>query len=1270
MLLTLIGRLCRILPKLNNSINFLNFNSSIDDNLVMRTLKGISTFMVLVLLLQSCMPDSLTKFKEESAKKEEVVQETEEAPPTFTDSNGNVITSDDLLSPTSITYADQIIKVGDTVSIVPGGALNDLTPVLNDITNKYELEANMGTNFSPVYTTTPTLPVGLSIDTQTGVISGVVSSPINLTNYTVTLTFNDPSNNTPTTINDSVNYTFEEEIPDDFRITYDVAVVTKKLGVQLADNSNFETGVTNIASKDGATATLTLTDDNNFVFTDVTAGEFKIGDEIDNSATFTAPESTVSSLTYFYEVNGAVNLVAAASSTSAIDSSQNGVTYQVSPDLPVGLTINTSTGAITGAVAAVTAEKEYTVTISNNTYTKSFPFSLSITEAPRALSFSNTKVLPVASVTSFQVGDDIAGNFAAPLTAGGIGEVVFIDTINNNLVVKVKSGDFELGQAVDQSATYIDEETKITAKPQPITAILNVATPTNFDDYYDDTGSERTDNPIICQTTTAKATVTYKSGNLLFIAQTKAAAGNWAAEYIDNGGALASGSVFNESGTDCDVLNTNNATDVEDGAPIGITNIWSPSMEITLDAIGGFRVGQDVITASNSTGYISEVAGSVLTVIPSSTVYFNETDPIGFTRPYVAAQTLTQTSTNLKFELAVGEDTQIKPFLLTGQDIRYTVNNDLPKGLTLDNLTGIITGKPEETLADSTYQITAQNIIGSETIVINIEVNDYFEIIDDSGAPTYALHKLGQANNSAKCRINKKDISNFQANRDPLDIDTVDIDCFLDGGEKDINQLGLKLTSKSGPAVCNFVDYTPFGFRQFPSTATNPTTIRYAKITTNSCEDHVANDSVLYLSGTATLGDVAGAFDGVPIFSVVEETICQSKYSDGKGGYVNCDQGSYIIDTYEIVEDDAGTGNGTCTYIFKAAAEETDCAGNSNKCIQGPVRDLFSDVDSNGYRGVTIFANPGLERSFEIKGPNDNVINTYSSSTNLGVANYVGRNSCPDRSINNTDYKSNGWASAGNSPFIHPYYTFECKDGAEDTMARIRVMVREWDRDFNRTDIDQVFSGIMDDSTLNLFGTAYNEINDWDDVTNSYTGCTDSVNASPVIFNNHVQSIPSYFTGTAGTPTLTADAGQDLTSLLVNPDTVTIYDGVNTETRTILNSTYNSVTKVTTVTLTANLANTYNGAFMVEELAPSTSVITMTRGERTVTGAGTAFLSTLKAGMTVTLTNAAFTAYQTVTVRSVNSNTQFTAVEPILTDDVNARMQTSSQIAYPWLYGL
>ncbi|WP_081653319.1 putative Ig domain-containing protein [Bacteriovorax sp. DB6_IX] len=1241
----------------------------------MRTLKGISTFLVLVTLLQGCMPDSLTKFKEESTKKEEVVTETEETP-TFKDANGDEITAADLLAPTSIIYDDQVITTNTTVEIVPSGALNDLEPAKDVTTGTYELAANMDENFSPVYSTTPTLPTGLSIDTKTGIITGVVTSPINITAYTVSLTFNDPSTGNSVTLNDALNITVQEEIPADFRITYDGSVVTKKLGIKLLSNSNFTSGVTNVATKTGATATVSLTDDNNFIYGDVTAGEILVGDLIDNNSTFIAPETSIESLTYYYEVNGTVNLVPASSSTTAIDSTVNSVTYEIAPDLPTGLTLDPSTGAITGAVASASESQSYTVTVSNTISTQTYTFSIAIIEAPANLAYTNMVVLPVDSTGAFRVGDKVSGNFSPPLTDGGKGEVVFIDSTNNNLVVKMTSGEFLKDQTIDQAETYVAEITTINTQPQPLTAILNVATPTNFNDYYDDTGSEVTSNPVVCQTTNAKATVTYKSGNLLFVAQTQSTTGNWNSNYVDNGSGLSTGAVFNESGVACDAtFNTDNATDVPSTAPIAITTLWSPSMIVTLDAIGGFRTGHDVITASDATGYVASVSGTDLTISPSSTVYFDNGDNIGFTRPYSAAQTVTQTSTNMKFELAVSEATVIEPFLIAGQDIRYTIDKDLPKGLTLDNLTGVISGTPEETTDDTTFQITAKNVIGSEVIQINIEVNDYFEIVDTNDAPTAALHKLGQANNSARCRINKKDIKNFAASNDPLDLDTVDIDCLMDVGEKDIYNKGLKLTTNSGPAVCTFVDYKPFAYWQLPPKYTTNTI--YSKVT-NSCADWVVNDQVLYLGGSATTGDVAAAgFDGTVISSVSEAEICQGNYPDGNGGFVNCDEGYYILHSYEITEDTGGEGNGTCTVTYNVSTERVDCGGNAYSCLRGPVRDTGFNIDTTGYTSVTTFANNSLSKEFVVTAPIDTTFASRQNSTNKRIANFMTRNSCPDRTVNDTDYNSNGWrqksdAFSGGSinsisePFaaLNPYYTFECLDGAEDTMARIRVMVRDWDRDFARDEVDKVLSSVMDDKTDNLFGTEFNERTDWDDSTIGYVGCDDSTAPTTISFQEHVEKVPGYVSG-SGT-TLTSNAGYDLTKVLSVADNIIVFDGTNTDSVAVGAISYNSGTKVTTIT-TGAMANTYTNAYIVKEhQAAGAITLTIAQGERIVTANSTAsFTSTLSPGMRVVLTDNAFTTIQTVTVKTVLSDSQFEIVETITTSDATARMLHTTSTPFP-----
>lgn len=1235
----------------------------------MRKLKGISTFIVLVLLLQGCMPDSLTKFKEAETKSEEVASGVEA--PDLLDGDGNPIEADALVAPVSVSYDDKIIVSGVDVDIVPGGSLNDLE-VQVDLTNDtYELIANMETNYSPNYTIVPALPTGLTLNSVTGVIFGAPVAPVNIAAYTITLTYVDPTSLTTVTLNDTFNLTIEEEIPSDFRVTYNAAVVTKKLGLELGDNTNFLTGVTTIASKNGATGTFVLADTSNSVFIDVTAGEFLIGDEIDNNGTYIAPESTVSKLTYFFATNATVDLIPMASSTSSLDSSLNSVTYEIIPDLPTGLTLNTSTGTITGTVATSVASTEHTYKISNSQFTQSYSFSLAITEAPRALSHTNSLVLEVNDPSSFEVGSAISANFTPPLTAGGLGEVLFKQ--GNTLIIRHISGTFENGQAVDNFTSYVDEETKIASTPEQVTSVISVAdgTVATLGDY-----NSAVANYVVCQqdggNNEAKGTITKLiedgDGNgvddadidLIFVTQTKALAGtDWDGEFADGIGE----SLFLNAA--CDALNVN--------APIvgiGVTSVWSPSMRLTGAATTGFKDGYDLITNNLATAYISDLTATDFYISPTSSIFINDGDIVDYSRPYNSGGAGTQEATtavrtNLKFELKRGEEVLLTPFLAQGEDITYSTNVDLPKGLSIDEKTGVISGTPEETTTDSEFQITAQNIISSETVRINIQIIDYIEITEVTNAPTYSLHKTEQANSAAKCRITKEDIDEFAVVQDPK---IVDIECFMDGGESDIYNLGLKFKVDAGPGVCEFVSFQPYSFWQYRPRVTANT--NYGEVVGNTCtsSSFAANDLVSE-AGAVAVGPypIVAAVDGAftPAQDIDRNDICEALYDNGQ---INCDTGEYTLTQYQIEENDAATPNGTCNYEKLASTTTIQCDGKVKACLQGAIRDTFSqsEIEDSHITSEITPSDSGMNKTFEFESPI-----SKGHTSNRGIVNFVRGNSCSDRT-SDTVYSYEGWRRHSNQasylspgsitdPFIgaQPYYTFNCLDGAYDLKARVRVVVRDWNRNFSKSSsIDSIYASFLDDSTLDPFSTSYNNRGDWDDFNAiKYTGCSDSTAPSAgTDIDAGIIRVPGEVSS-VGSVSITGLDTNFLSSLSAGDGI--LYDlGTGAQaSRTIAAA---NPTTDTALDVTVAVAAATNVKVGLE----TTCSYSYNAHSQLVTGSvGCRFLSAIRPGMQIILDPGG--TPETVIVKQVINNTEFSTNEYMQTTGALVSATKDTTIAFP-----
>ena len=85
--------------------------------------------------------------------------------------------------------------------------------------------------------------------------------------------------------------------------------------------------------------------------------------------------------------------------------------YSVSPALPAGLTLSTSTGVITGTPTAVTTTASYTVTASNSAGSTTASLSITVNDAaPAGLGYTNGTAV-------YTVGTPIAAN--SPTSTGG-----------------------------------------------------------------------------------------------------------------------------------------------------------------------------------------------------------------------------------------------------------------------------------------------------------------------------------------------------------------------------------------------------------------------------------------------------------------------------------------------------------------------------------------------------------------------------------------------------------------------------------------------------------------------------------------------------------------------------------------------------------------------------------------------------------------------------------------------------------------------------------
>ena len=263
------------------------------------------------------------------------------------------------------------------------------------------------------YSVSPSLPAGLSLNTSTGVISGTPTAVKATATYTVT------AGNTAGTTTVGLVITVNAAVVAPSGLAYSVNPAVYTMGVAITANTPSSGGgaVTSysvspslpaglsLSTSTGvisgtptavtATATYTVTAGN-------TAGTTTAGLVITVNAAVVAPSGLA------YSVNPAVYTVAMAITANTPSSGGGAVTsYSVSPSLPAGLSLSTSTGVISGTPTAVTATATYTVTAGNTAGTTTVGLVITVlsggggsTPAMRVAASTGLHYVDVSSMTT------------------------------------------------------------------------------------------------------------------------------------------------------------------------------------------------------------------------------------------------------------------------------------------------------------------------------------------------------------------------------------------------------------------------------------------------------------------------------------------------------------------------------------------------------------------------------------------------------------------------------------------------------------------------------------------------------------------------------------------------------------------------------------------------------------------------------------------------------------------------------------------------------
>lgn len=427
----------------------------------------------------------------------------------------------------------------------------------------------------------------------------------------------------------------------------------------------------------------------------------------------------------------------------------------------------------------------------------------------------------------------------------------------------------------------------------------------------------------------------------------------------------------------------------------------------------------------------------------------------------------------------------------------------------------------------------------------------YFNVKNESSALlNYNLHKTGSGNQTTSCEVkNTTGLSNeiFRGNQAANDIT-----CFFDAEELSLQHGGMSFSLNSSPNTCDYVGYSPFSYyNKIPGDSTS----QYLEIdctsdTTNNTHVVTAagsmGQSLVANNGTLGCGDIASKniADGDRIkFQLAEDAeLCRFNYEDSDGGE-NCDIGTVSVDTLSVTfTTDENSPPGILKYELKN--RKIDCGGKVEACIKGPItqitksatrvteiyntelnkvfkkthelpsliegevdeptlgyanfrRNLASTqidyISSTDVNYTSAFSNSMIGKSF-----NPNLIEAYSANKKLDGTKLITPLIHDQFSYPENKYKAVPLASdpfMGLSGRTNPFYTFYCFDTAFDVKARIRMVVRDWDRVSPGAQYSDYLSDIwrgvdarQDNPTeVEISGEddgyfVFNDVPDWDDV--------------------------------------------------------------------------------------------------------------------------------------------------------------------------------------------
>lgn len=327
--------------------------------------------------------------------------------------------------------------------------------------------------------------------------------------------------------------------------------------------------------------------------------------------------------------------------------------------------------------------------------------------------------------------------------------------------------------------------------------------------------------------------------------------------------------------------------------------------------------------------------------------------------------------------------------------------------LCVGNLFSCRGGATTASTGDTTTTPTTNEPVTDDTGVVDNAAGFKITIVPKTtGAYNYTIHEgTGAVTDdfTKECVVDDSSLS-------------TDITCIVEAKELDLFYHGVRFNVNVPQDMCEYVTITrPYYYNFIPGDG--PSIV---------IDNRLGSSDVTVASITADAGTLK-------VGTVTQDSIyCDYNYgSSSNPAYIengpNCCAGdfdAYVTDSEGVV-----------------SSSSSSWGGKHSSCLRGPAMQLdnFNGFYSNGFPKSKIYnvLSTGLNKYYSVISPL-----SVGLGTNIHVANY----------FNPAQHGATAGIPAcmvamNGAPATNPYHLFECFDRAGETLASIKVMVRDWDED-------------------------------------------------------------------------------------------------------------------------------------------------------------------------------------------------------------------------------